>query len=103
MLNKMLFDDSSEERGPAKTKKTSEKKQAGHGRREQPELEVVGQVHVENVEDETCDLCGGHLKASEGFFEESEEIDIIERRFVIKKHRRQKYKCECGSCISRPH
>jgi len=44
-------------------------------------------------------LCGGHLQASEGFFEDSEEVDVIERRFVIKKHRRQKYKCSCGSCI----
>ena len=97
--NKMLFGDSSEKRGAAKTKKPGEKKQTGHGRREQPELEIVEQIHVENVDDETCDLCGGHLEASEGFFEESEEVDIIERRFVIKKHRRQKYKCECGSCI----
>jgi len=97
--NKLLFGDSSEKRGAAKTKKTEEKQQTGHGRREQPELEVVEQIHVENVEDETCELCGGHLEASEGFFEESEEIEHIERRFVIKKHRRQKYKCECGSCI----
>ena len=97
--NKVLFGDSSEKRGTDKPKKSPEKKQTGHGRREQPELEVVEQLHVENVEDETCDLCGGHLEASEGFFEESEEIDIIERRFVIKKHCRQKYKCECGSCI----
>lgn len=96
--NKLLFGDSSEKRGAAKSKEPA-RKQTGHGRREQPELETVEQVHVENVEDETCDLCGGHLEASEGFFEESEEIDIIERRFVIKKHRRQKYKCECGSCI----
>src|SRR5690606_18816749 len=97
--NKLLFGDSSEKRGAAKPKKTGEKKQTGHGRREQPELETVEQVHLANVEAETCELCGGHLEASEGFFEESEEIDIIERRFVLKKHRRQKYKCECGSCI----
>lgn len=97
--NKLLFGDSSEKRGANKAKKTGEKKQTGHGRREQPELEVIEQVHVQDVEDETCDLCGGHLAASKGFFEESEEIDVIERRFVIKKHRRQKYKCECGSCI----
>jgi len=96
--NKLLFGDSSEKRGSSKSKKGT-KKQTGHGRREQPELETVEQVHVENVEDETCELCGGHLEASEGFFEESEEVDIIERRFVVKQHHRQKYKCECGSCI----
>ncbi len=65
-------------------KKTSKDKpkQTGHGRREQPKLEVVEQVHLANVEEETCELYGGHLEASEGFFEESEEVDIIERRFV---------------------
>src|SRR5690606_32090713 len=91
--------DSTEKRVGDKPKKTSGKKQTGHGRREQPELEVVEQIHVANVEDDKCDLCGGSLDVSEGFFEESEEVDIIERRFIIKKHRRQKYKCECGSCI----
>lgn len=97
--NKLLFGDSTEKRVGDKPKKTSGKKQTGHGRREQPELEVVEQIHVANVEDDKCDLCGGSLDVSEGFFEESEEVDIIERRFIIKKHRRQKYKCECGSCI----
>jgi transposase len=97
--NKLLFGDKSE-----KTKRDSKPaaerpKQAGHGRREQPELEVVEQVHVQNVEHETCELCGGGLCASDGFFEESDEVDIIERKFVLKKHRRQKYKCQCGSCI----
>jgi transposase len=97
--NKLLFGDKSE-KSKREIKSAADKpKQTGHGRREQPELEVVEQVHVQNVEDETCELCGGGLHASKGFFEESEEIDIIERKFVIKKHRRQKYKCECGSCI----
>ena len=35
----------------------------------------------------------------DGQFEESEEIDIIERRFIIKKHKRKKYRCQCGQCI----
>ncbi|OQX66423.1 MAG: hypothetical protein B6A08_20570 [Sorangiineae bacterium NIC37A_2] len=97
--NKLLFGESSEKRPTSSSKKERTEKQTGHGRREQPELEVVEQIHVAEVEDETCELCGGHLHASEGFFEDSEEVDVIERRFVIKKHRRQKYKCSCGSCI----
>ncbi len=97
--NKMLFGDKSEKTKRDKKTPKDKPKQTGHGRREQPELEVVEEVHLANVEEETCELCGGHLEASEGFFEESEEVDIIERRFVVKKHRRQKYKCGCGSCI----
>jgi len=97
--NKLLFGDKSEKRPASKAADESPKKQTGHGRREQPELEEVQQVHVVNVESDSCDLCGGSLSASEGFFDQSEEIDIIERKFVIKKHIRQKYTCDCGSCI----
>jgi transposase len=97
--NKLLFGDKSEKSKRESKPSVDKPKQTGHGRREQPALEVVEQIHVAPAGDETCDLCGGHLQASEGFFEDSEEIDVIERRFVIKKHRRQKYKCSCGSCI----
>lgn len=100
--NKMLFGDKSEKQKSSKVQceaKTEKTKQIGHGRREQPALEVVETVHTAAVEGETCNLCGGSLHASKDFYEESEEIDIIERKFVLKKHRRQKYKCGCGSCI----
>jgi hypothetical protein len=39
------------------------------------------------------------LQAWEGQLEESEESDGIERRFMHKKHKRQKYCCRCGGCI----
>ena len=31
--------------------------------------------------------------------EESEEITVIEREFVLVKHRRLKYRCACNGCI----
>jgi transposase len=34
-----------------------------------------------------------------GQYEESEEIDVIERHFVVKKHKRKKYRCSCNGCI----
>jgi len=33
-----------------------------------------------------------------GQTEDSEEVDVIERRFVLKKHRRRKYRCERVDC-----
>ena len=45
-----------------------------------------------------CPKCGGELRVFEGQFEEADEIDVIERRFVVVKHKRQKYRCDCG-CI----
>jgi transposase len=96
--NKALFGDSSEKRRRPK-KKSPDDKQRGHGRREQPELPLEEQIHVADVSAERCDLCGGGLSEWSGQFAESEEVEILERRFVLKKIRRQKYKCECGSCI----
>ena len=97
--NKLLFGEKSEKTKRDKETSKEKPKQTGHGRREQPDLEVIEVDHIVKVEHESCEMCGGSLSASEGFFEESEEVDIIERKFVIKKHRRQKYKCGCGSCI----
>ena len=96
--NKLLFGDKSEKRPKGKPER-EKKKQTGHGPRDQTELKEVEQVHLANFSDERCEMCGGSLEASEGFTEDSEEVDIIERRFVLKKHKRQKYKCGCGSCI----
>ena len=97
---KKLFGESTERRKKP-TEEISEdqpKKQTGHGRREQPNLDVVERVHVQGDLD-SCLVCGGETKEWSGQFEESEEIDIIERRFVVTKHKRQKYRCNCGSCI----
>src|SRR5690606_19232365 len=46
--NKLLFGESTEKRPSDKAKKPSSKKQTGHGRRDQPDLEVIEQVHVTN-------------------------------------------------------
>ena len=34
-----------------------------------------------------------------GQFEESEEIDSLERQFVLVRHKRKKYRCRCGGCV----
>lgn len=98
---KKLFGESTERRkAPTADEPPSDepKRQTGHGRREQPKLEVIERVHVQCSEDK-CGVCGGETSEWTGQFEESEEIDIIERRFVVTKHKRQKYRCSCGSCI----
>jgi transposase len=98
--NQALFGDSSEKRGAsAKPKAEPRPKQTGHGPREQPELPIVEEVHKLDVPDQACPKCGGQLKEWGGQFEESEETDFIERRFFMRKHRRQKYRCRCGGCI----
>jgi hypothetical protein len=26
-------------------------------------------------------------------------VDVVERRFVLRRHKRQKYRCGCGGCV----
>lgn len=71
----------------------------GHGPREQVSLPITEQVHELDAADQACPKCGGELAPWDGQYEESEEIDVVERSFRIVRHRRQKYRCSCGECI----
>ena len=55
-------------------------------------------MHILDAADEMCPKCGAQLQEFAGQCEEADEVDVIERRFVLVKHKRQKYRCECG-CI----
>ena len=57
-------------------------------RRRRPEIELVGHLDGGNAT---------WLRA--GQFEESEEVDVVERSFRTVRHMRQKYRCACGGCI----
>jgi transposase len=96
-----VFRNQSEKRSTdtGKDKEQPKPPQKGHGPREQPKLEVEPVVHDLDDADKTCPACGGDLEAWEGQFEESDEIDVNERRYVIKRHKRRKYRCRCGACI----
>jgi transposase len=96
-----VFRNQSEKRPADKGKGDEQPKppQKGHGPREQPKLEVELVFHDLDDADKTCPACGGGLDEWEGQFEEADEIEVIERRYVIKRHKRRKYRCRCGSCI----
>jgi transposase len=74
-------------------------KQSGHGPTPQPLLPIVEVDHDLDEADKTCPSCGGMLELWEGQPEESEEVDVVELQYVLKKHRRRKYRCACGSCV----
>jgi transposase len=108
-LTKQLFGPSSEQRttdaagadaqDDDKGKDKGKKKKSGHGPKEQPKLPVVEVVHGLEDADQVCPNCGGGLHEMEGQYEESDEIDVLPLRFVVKRHKRKKYACRCGSCI----
>jgi transposase len=97
--NQALFGDKSEKRNRQQRRAEQKKAQTGHGPRDQPELPRIEQVHTLDAADEMCPKCGGELQLFAGQFEEANEIDVVERRFVLVKHKRQKYRCACGGCI----
>lgn len=97
--NAELFGRSSEKRPRPSSEAAAEPApQRGHGPRQQtlPTLEVV---HPLDEADKQCPQCGGALEEMEGCFEQSEEVDVLERRFVLVKHKRQKYRCACNGCV----
>jgi len=73
-----------------------EDKKTGHGPTEQLQLDVEEKEHELDDADKTCPSCGGDLNEWHGQCEESEEVEVVERRYVIVKHKRKKYKCACG-------
>ncbi len=100
LAHQKIFGDSSEKtkkNNSASTKNT--KKQKGHGPTQQLNLEKVEVEYELDEADKVCPKCGGSLEEMEGQLETSEEIDVIERKFVIKVHKRKKYRCRCQSCI----
>ena len=108
-LTKQVFGPSSEQRttepdgadaqGDDKDQDQGKKKKSGHGPTEQPKLPVVEVEHGLDDADKVCPSCGGCLHEMEGQYEEHDEIDVLPLRFVLKRHKRQKYACNCGSCI----
>lgn len=96
-----VFKHTSEQRGskegddkdPAKAKK-------GHGPREQAQLRILEVVHTLDEADMPCPCCGERLVAIDGETEDSDEVDELQREFVIRRHRRQKYRCGKGCHVT---
>jgi transposase len=71
----------------------------GHGPTAQPRLPIVETIHELDDADRTCPQCGGTLKEMTGQTEDSEEITVVERQYVLVKHQRKKYRCACNGCV----
>lgn len=96
-----LFGASSEKRG-LKTTPDPAKRRArhGHGPTPQPRLPVIDQIFTLPDERKDCPSCGGTLDPMAGQFEESDEITVIERKFVVTRQKRQKYRCRCNGHVA---
>lgn len=56
------------------------------------------------MDQETCPKCDSHsFFEMNNCFEESSEFEVFERRYVLKRHKRQKYSCKgCNSIVTAP-
>ncbi len=101
--NRALFGTSSEKRkngdGQSRAEAVASKPQRGHGPVEQKALPIFEEVHDLDQADKHCRDCGGELVEMAGQFEQSDEIDVVERSFRIARHKRKKYRCRCGSSV----
>lgn len=71
----------------------------GHGPKEQLALPVVEKLHEIPESERTCPFCRGPLVPLGEQTEDSEEITVVQRRFVLLKHKRQKYRCGCNAAV----
>jgi transposase len=96
-----LFGASSEKRPPraSPAPAPAATPQRGHGPTAQPALPIIDMVHELAASDRTCTACGGVLREMTGQTEDSEEITVVERQFVMLHHQRKKYRCTCNGCV----
>ena len=64
------------------------------------EIELKEEVIVHKIEESSCPACGrDKFLPMNNCFEESNEFEVIERQYIIKRHKRQKYSCKCCNKI----
>ena len=95
-LRQDMFGASSKKRKAKDESPAPRPPQTGHGPRQQVELPVEEHLHELPEADRICPDCGAPLAEWEGQTEDSEEITVVERQFVVKKNRRKKYRCQHG-------
>jgi transposase len=106
-----LFGDSSEKRGahgdagaadsggPDAAPEKDKPPRTARPRRPHKTLPVVEVIHDLDEADKQCPRCGRALEEMLGQYEESEEIDVIQRIYRKLLHKRKKYRCRCNACI----
>lgn len=98
-LQKMQFGASSEKRKRDETRDKSRRRrrdeETERGPTPQPDLPKIEETFELDEADKICPECGDPLEEMGDCAETSEMIDVIERKFIVKQLRRQKYTCRC--------
>ncbi|MDA9189653.1 IS66 family transposase [bacterium] len=105
-LRQRVFD-SRQERKANKTKNHKKRKKGNlpHNKSknhkiDEAEIDLKEEIIEYKFEDSSCSTCGGEkIFEMNNCFEESNEFEVIERQYIIKRHKRQKYSCKCCNNI----
>ena len=64
------------------------------------EIDLKEEIIEHKIDESNCPGCGGDkFFPMNNCFEESNEFEVIERQYIIKRHKRQKYSCKCCNKI----
>lgn len=98
-LQKKVFGDSSEKREYDSPPKESSTPRSTSGRTPQKSLPHIDTLVEIADDDRECPACSGTLSEMKGQTEDNEVIDIVQRKFVVRRIQRQKYRCKCQAAI----
>lgn len=103
LIRKRIFD-SKQEKKENKSKIQKKHRRKGKLPHNQSQNSEMGQesIALESVDieyqldDNKCPKCQGKsLSPMKNLFEESSEFEVVERRYILQRHKRQKYSCSC--------
>lgn len=108
LLKKRIFDSKQEKKvNKARNQKKRKKGKLPHNQNNKAQVDDL-EVSLEQeelpykIDQETCPKCDSYsFFEMNNCFEESSEFEVVERRYVLKRHKRQKYSCKgCNSIIT---
>ena len=112
LIKKRIFDSKQEKRAnKARNQKKKRKIKLPHNQSknssiEEKELDLEEEIIDYKLNNENyCPKCGGEncLHPMNNCAEESTEIEVVERHYILKRHKRQKYSCRgCNNIVTAP-
>lgn len=107
-LLKKKFYDSKQEKKANKTRSQEKRKKGklphnknNNAQNDDADIELGGELVPYKI-DSDCPKCASDkLFEMNNCFEESSEFEVVERRYILKRHQRQKYSCKgCNSIVT---
>jgi len=84
---------------PAEPEAQPPRPHRGHGPKEQPLLPTMEKHYELPQSDRACIVCNGQMEPLGEQTEDSQEITVIERQYILVTHKKHKYRCRCNASV----